>query len=415
MKTKLFTLILNAFIGLMAISACSDNDDDTEPITVAFTHFEVSDQENLNNSADIHLSYAIEGDITTVDELRLLISKSPLTQQEAVQIPSGNYQVSTISESLRALLDENLSDTDGDLITEGTNYNTYLLGVFQNDEIVPIFSASSSVMLSNETVVTTPQLNGSFNGSEDIAIGSDGTLYISGGQTAKNNLYEITPEEVSSVLNDTMNHPVGIALDDDGNIYTSNFESIIIKKTTPAGIATDFATDSQLVGGGGLVFDNDGNLFNTFFASTSIYRITEGNVEVFASSSSFSGPVGMSYDKERNNLYVANFNGGKIFLVSEDGAEITEVANTPATIGHLSYANDHFYITGWNEHKVYKISLEGEIIQTIGSGSNSQIDGSINVAAFSQPNGIEATSDGRYVYVTQGNGRLRKIVMPREN
>jgi DNA-binding beta-propeller fold protein YncE len=207
---------------------------------------------------------------------------------------------------------------------------------------------------------------------------------------------------------------VGIALDTEGKIYSSNFNNTTIKKTTPVGVTSNLVTNNLLTGGGGLAFDNDGNLFNTFFSSATLYKITNGVVTEFTTSNLFNGPVGLTYDKVRGELYVASFNSGKILNVAVDGT-VTEVADTPATIGHLAYANDHFYVTGWNEHKVYKVSLTGAIVETIGRGTNADLDGPAASAQFSQPNGIAVSPDGRYVFVSQGNGKLRKIIMARDN
>ena len=374
----------------------------------------VSDYENLGNSADIFVNYSTTGNSSTIKELRLYISTaSDLTENDLLQIPVSNYHIMPVGTSLKTVLDPTLNDTDGNPITEEKEYTISILGLLNDEASAPLLSNALSLTLKNEIVVTTPLLKGAFKAGEDIAITSNGTLYINEGFQG-NKLYKITPNGESSIFSSAMNGPVGIALDKDENIYTSNFNSTVIKKITPQGVVSDFVSDSKLVGGGGLVFDNDGNLFNAFYASSTIYKINQGTVENSATSNLFSGPVGVAYDKERGKLFVASFDSGKIFFVADDET-VMEVADTDLNIGHLSYANDHFYATGWNQHKVYKISLDGEIIAKIGSGNQQEKDGASQEAAFNQPNGIEATADGRYVYVSQGGGNLRKIVMPREN
>lgn len=420
MKKRLLTFFSIAFLSLVTFSSCSDKEGETiQPEeetkdSITFDDISVSDQENLNNSSDLLLSYSIEGDIDEVEEIRILMSKSSLTLQEAIEISNDHYQVFTTTELRLTSLGENLTDIDGDMIEEGTSYRAYLLVVFQNDQVESILSPESTITLSNEIVVTTPLITGSFNATEDIVIASDGTLYANGGGSSESNLYKVTADGVGTVLSNAQNGAVGIALDEEGNIYSSNFNSTVIQKVTPSGVSTDFMSDSQLVGGGGLAFDNDGNLFNTFYASKSLFRITsDGMIEIFTTSNSFNGPVGMTYDKEGGKLYVSSFNDGKIFNVSSSGS-VTQVADTPASIGHLSYSTGYFYVTGWNEHQVFQVSLDGKDIVTIGSGDSNHRDGTASSASFINPNGIEATADGKYVYVTQGNGQLRKIIMARE-
>lgn len=369
------------------------------------------DYENLGNSADIEINYNILKDITTIKEVRLFIStSSEMTANHLLKV--SNYQLMPVSESVKTMLTANLNDTNGNLVTEGKSYTIYLLGIIKGQKKV-ILSNPKLITLTNKTVVTTPKITGEYKAQEDLVITKDGTLYVNEGHKGTK-LFKITPDGKSSVLSNAMEGPVGITLDKDENIYTSSYGNTVIKKTTPLGVVSNYATDARLKGGGGLVFDVDGNLFNTYYGTTSLFKITHKNVENLVSSSSFNGPVGITYNKEQNKLYVGSFKSGKIFLVSNTG-NITEIVDTDLSIGHLSYANNYIYATGWEEHKVYKISLGGKIISKIGTGNNVHIDGFIKEASFTQPNGIEATEDGKYIYITQGNGKLRKIILAREN
>lgn len=415
MNSKHSTLITALLIAFTFIS-CSGDDGGGETPTGQFStgSLALSDTENQGNGSDVRLSYTITSDLSILQEIRLFFSRSALSLDEAIQVAASGYKTISLSASEEINLDTSLSDTDGNPVTEDVVYQVYLLGVFQNAEIPSILSTATPFTLKNETLVTTMELTGGFNAMEDVVIASDGTIYVNGGGNSPSNLYKVTAEGVSSILSSELDGAVGIAIGPDGNIYSSNFNNNTIKRITPAGTTTNLITDNRLTGGGGLVFDNDGNLFNAFFSSSTLYKITQGTATEFVSNNLFNGPVGLTYDKVRGELYVASFNSGKIFNVATDGT-VTEVADTPATIGHLAYANDHFYVTGWNGHKVYKVSISGQIVETMGTGTNAQRDGVASVAQFSQPNGIDATSDGRYLYVSQGNGTLRKIIMARDN
>lgn len=416
MKINYYFWLIFSFTTCLFFS-CSDDTGGgvTGPVgELRFSNLTVTDLGNAGDASDVFLNYTLGSDLSILKELRFMISPVELSQTQASQVASANYQTLSTTESFQNYLDENLMDTDGNVIREEVTYNLYALALFNDTEIKSILSDPIIFSLENETIVTTPTLSGTFNAMEDITIAQDGTLYANGGGSNPSALYKVTPTGESSILSNQMSHAVGIALDDAGNIYASSFTSAIIKKITPTGEASDFISDNRLSGGGGVAIDNDGNLFNTFFATATLYKFKDGTLEAFTSSSAFNGPVGVTYDKERNKLYVASFNTGKIFHISATG-EVTEIADTPATIGHISYANDHFYITGWREHQVYQVSLDGQIIETIGLGVDGQLDGGPDRARFSQPNGIEASADGKYVYVTQGNGKLRKLIMARTN
>ena len=417
---KNLTLITVFFCFLLFINCSSERSDDTSetktPAAALLKLNVVTDTENNGNSADVLINYNLSGaDMSTIKEVRLYFStQSDIETESLLQVPASNYSLIPVSSALDKTMDANLKDTDGNPVAEGENYTAVLLAIYKDGTIDPLISNSKSITLNNEIFVTSMALSPGFLVSEDIAITSNGTLYINEGFQG-NRLYKVTPDGRSSLFSDAMRGPVGIALDSDENVYTSNFNTTIIKKITPDGAVTDYITNDKLVGGGGLAFDNEGNLFNTFYATKSIFKMNNsGNLETVVTSNTFNGPVGVTYDKTRGKLFVASFDTGKIFYVADNG-DVTEIADTDLTIGHLSYANDHFYATGWNQHKVYKIDLEGNIVNRIGSGSNQQLDGNESTAAFSQPNGVEATPDGKYVYVSQGNGNLRKIIMPRTN
>lgn len=422
MKKTLFNLITITCLGYATSCSEVESSSGKEGTTVNLSAFNVADRENLGNSGDIYLNYSISGDISELNEVRLMVSKSTLTREEAENVASENYFVPELSSSFQSIINENLLDVAGDLITEDELYNIYILMVFDG-EIVSELSEPVSLTLSNEIVVTTPTLSGSFNAMEDIVISSDGTLYVNGGGISETALYKVTSDGESSLLNNSMEGAVGIALDANENIYSSNFNARTIKKTTLSGTATDFVsvtndfdTDDRLVGGGGLAFDEEGYLYNTFWASSTLYRITPaGVIENFVTSSSLNGPVGVYYDRDDQELYVSNFTDGKILNVSTDDGTITTVVDTDISIGHLCVADGYFYATGWDEHVVNRVSPDGNKVEVIGSGLDGTTDGTVSEASFSQPNGIDATPDGKYIYVTQGDGKLRKIVLKRES
>ncbi len=93
---------------------------------------------------------------------------------------------------------------------------------------------------------------------------------------------------------------------------------------------------------------------------------------------------------------MANWNNGKIYRIASDNP-LALVATTPASIGHISYANCHFYITGGQQNKVYQINEAGEIVEEIGTGTKVNVYGNATTTSFAGTNGIEATPDGKDV------------------
>lgn len=116
----------------------------------------------------------------------------------------------------------------------------------------------------------------------------------------------------------------GLAQDDAGNFYVSNFINGKIKKITRRGVATDFATIpgniSFETGPLGYLTYSCGNLYITYIGGNVVYRVSlAGEVSLFAGtgqagevdgrvlSAQFNGPNGIVATR-RGNLYVSDFN-----------------------------------------------------------------------------------------------------------
>lgn len=116
----------------------------------------------------------------------------------------------------------------------------------------------------------------------------------------------------------------GLAQDDAGNFYVSNFINGKIKKITPQGVAADFATIpgniSFETGPLGYMTYSCGNLYITYIGGSVVYRVSlESEVSIFAGTgqpgevdgpvlaAQFNAPNGIVATK-RGNLFVSDFN-----------------------------------------------------------------------------------------------------------
>lgn len=76
----------------------------------------------------------------------------------------------------------------------------------------------------------------------------------------------------------------------------------------------------------------------------------------------------------------------------------------------MTYASGYLFATGIGVHKIYKISLTGEVSVFAGTGIPGSTDGTADVAQFNRPNGIatNARQDRLYIsdYATES---VRKI------
>jgi len=107
-------------------------------------------------------------------------------------------------------------------------------------------------------------------------------------------------------------NPTGLAFDSTGNLYIAMNGSGIVRKITPFGVQTTFA--SGLSDPYGLAFDSSGNLYVSNLNGGNINRITPGGV-VTDLGLAFSNPAGLAFDAT-GNLYVAESGNAKISKVT---------------------------------------------------------------------------------------------------
>ena len=153
-----------------------------------------------------------------------------------------------------------------------------------------------------------------------LAFDMAGNLYVSNFGTNADDVEKITPAGVSSAFASGLRAPVGLAFDNAGNLYVADESANLIRKFTPDGIGSVFAS-SGLSFPTGIAFDSVGNLFvaNSYgtFADTIVKFTPDGVGSVFANSG-LSAPIGLAFDNA-GNLYVTNNGNDTIEKFTMDG------------------------------------------------------------------------------------------------
>ncbi len=247
----------------------------------------------------------------------------------------------------------------------------------------------------------------------------------------------------------TFNNPHGIAIDQNGNVYTADRWSHLIRKITPDGMVSIFGgipnvsgdTDGDITIGTfnepwGLCVDNNGDILVADTRNNKIRKITQsGMVSTIAGSgnfgasngigtaSTFGNPTGIEVDAQ-NNIYVADHLTHVIRKIDPVGV-VTTIAGTPFQQG----ANDGpggiasfyrpygltvdpvgniFVADEWN-HKIRMINSNGIVSTFAGDGVLGSDDGEVTNASFNYPWDITVDSLGN-VFVADGyNYVIRKI------
>ncbi|WDD99589.1 Ig-like domain-containing protein [Thalassomonas actiniarum] len=229
--------------------------------------------------------------------------------------------------------------------------------------------------------------------NDGLSFDADGNLYVShagnfvGGALSGTSVRKITLDGTISDAATGLSGPIGNRFDSSGNMYVANFNTGEITKVTPQGVSSTFA---QLGNASGIIINSQDELFVSSYLESVIYKITpDGESELWLAGEGLDGPVGIDLD-EAGNLYVGNYNDGRIFKIASDKS-ITELARAPDYTGHIAYANNMIYTTALENDLIYQIPVNG--------GDTLELEGSAE-AGFIFPNGITSSPDGSKLYVS---------------
>ncbi|PIB35276.1 hypothetical protein BFP72_07625 [Reichenbachiella sp. 5M10] len=344
------------------------------------------------------------------------------------------------------------SDSDRDRVTVTATTKPSWLTLTNIDAEVTTFAGSGSS--GSEDGHGT---SASFNNPSGIAIDASGNIYVANANTIRkiSPSGDVTTLAGSAVAGDTdgngvnatFNLPKGLAIDAAGNVYVADTYSFKIRKISTSGDVTTLAGSGNVasIDGNGanasfnypfaLAVDATGNVYVADGGSQKIRKITpDGEVTTFAGSgdnenvdgnglnASFISPRGLTIDAA-GNLYVTSFYGHAVRKITPD-RDVTTLAgsgtagntddngtsasfNEPAGIAVDGSGN--LYVADNRNHKIRKISTDGDVTTLAGSGNPGSTDENGTSASFNNPIGVAVDAAGSVYVADQVNHKIRKI------
>ncbi len=215
-------------------------------------------------------------------------------------------------------------------------------------------------------------------------------------------------------LDATLNDPVAVAVDAQGNVYISDYGTYSIRVVNAVtGVITKFYSsgpgDEAFLTPGGLAFDPSGNLYVATFNEGVVVKITpSGGGSIFAGIPPDSGGTHNGYNGDgilataaelnapntvasdlSGNIYIADSNNYRIRMVSAANGKISTFAGNgtqgdsgdggpaiDAEINAYSVAVDaagEVYVSGNQDVLVRKVDLSGNMTTIAGGGSGSVV------------------------------------------
>jgi sugar lactone lactonase YvrE len=242
----------------------------------------------------------------------------------------------------------------------------------------------------------------------------------------------------------SFNVPLGVAVDDSGNVYVADTNNNLIRKITSAGKAATLAgsgiagsangtgTAASFNSPGGIAVDVSGNVYVADCYNNMIRKITsDGAVTTLAGSgtqgsangtgttASFNSPGGIAVDAS-GNVYVADYGNDRIRKISSAGMVSTlagsEYGNEDAIGTSAKFreprgvavdASGNVYVVDTGNNRIRKITAKGEVT-TLSGFSYGNEDGT-TYASFHSPEGIAADASGNVFVADTVNNEIRKI------
>ncbi|MDX8414271.1 MAG: LamG-like jellyroll fold domain-containing protein, partial [Mariprofundales bacterium] len=342
----------------------------------------------------------------------------------------------TITDSVGGVTHKNIAVTvtnaAGAMLTDAAN------------ALVTTFSGVSGARASAGLSIDGTAFVSRFSNSQGMAYDSKGNLFVA--EADGNKIRKITPDGTSSTfagngtratVNGTgtaaqMNGPVGIAIDNNDNLFVADSVGHTIRKITPAQVVTTFAgsgTASSTNGTGtaatfntpyGLAFDRYGNLLVTEFIATNgnIRKITPSGV-VSTIATGLNKPLGIAV-ASTGELLVSEWGGQVIDKMNADGTGKVILAGATNTTGSTNSATgasarfntpnfmvinaaDEIFVTEFANDMVRKITLAGATTTIAGTAATpGTLNGTGTAATFDGPHGIAIDRYGNLAIASAG-------------
>jgi hypothetical protein len=261
--------------------------------------------------------------------------------------------------------------------------------------------------------------------------------------------------------------PVGVAVDEQGNLYIVDSHYSVVRKVSPGGTINAFAggngfgfsgdggpaTSARLREPHGLAADDDGNVYIADSSNHRVRKVTPGGTITTiagtgdfgfsgdggpATSAKLDGPEGVAVDG-KGNVYIADGIGSMRVRKVSPGGTITTFAGNgtcdlepklsgdrgPAKkaqlcdpVGVAVDGKGNVYVADNGDYRVRKVSPRGIITAFAGTGKSCHVgepcalgDGGPATSAKIVPTGVAADTKGNVYIADGGNRRVRKVTV----
>ncbi len=215
------------------------------------------------------------------------------------------------------------------------------------------------------------------------------------------------------------NHPYGIALDSQGNIYVADTNNNRVQKLSPRGQpqaqwGTEGSGPGQFKHPFGIALDTQGNVY---VADTNNHRIQKlsSNGQPLAqwgsqgnAAGQFATPTGLWLNKQ-GEIFVAEYVNNRIQKLSPSGQPLAQWGGPGNAPGKFKGAADvvldgqgNLYVADQDNHRIQKLSPSGQPLAQWGTHGSAP-------GQFDRPAGVAVDGEGNIYVADYGNNRIQRL------
>ena len=435
----------NILVILIFFAVCSCGEEaiaPSEPLA-GVTDVLLRDKDNKGDASDFVVNFVKQTSLEPIAGYKLFLLKSSDTSafsaHGALALPEQRYVFVETDFNIQSAgieFSKEHTDIHGDPVNLDDEYIAAVL-------TIPVDNSKSDAVLNKSNVLSLKVTNLIFPhtniityatlglnadrigpGSTDLTIDNVGNLYMGDfgyGYTELLPGYHVIKISTSgsiSVFAETDAFPAGSDFDQSGNLLQANRYSGTVIKLNKNGERSEFLDNPEIIntfsGEQNFLPDDiliDGDImYITDCENKRILKVNEQK-EVSLFTVLKSCPKGIIKASDGHFYVSINDASGDILRIDAAG-KVDKFTSIPTTIpdnyqleyqmwlGYLTELDGAIYVAGTSTHRIYKITMNGEVSIFAGSGNKGKIGGSLSYAELNRPNGIVADPDGKAIYIS---------------
>ncbi|QGG57371.1 S-layer homology domain-containing protein [Paenibacillus sp. B01] len=285
---------------------------------------------------------------------------------------------------------------------------------------------------------------GEFNMPSSVAVDSSGNMYVA--DLNNNRIQKLSADDstwsqwrVTTIASSSrlggFNSPVGVAVDDSGNMYVADLlNSRIQKLTLSTHTWSEWGAGGGATGSGlgefyaaaGVAVDHNGNVYATDYGNNRVQKLTvatntwsdwgAGNGQAGSGLGEFSVPIGVTVDGS-GNVYVADMENDriqKLTVSTNTWSEWGKAGGGPGSglgefDGPVGVAVDdggNVYVADVYNNRIQKLDISTNTWSEWGKAGGGAGSG---LGEFNGPFGVAVDSNGNIYVADRGNHRIQKL------